>query len=186
MRATILSSFLVLLFSCDLSVKDIRERENLSKESKKEQMIFQENKENKVNKSKEKIDISDERKEFIEFCMRFGKALENNDTIFLERNIDNLVLFNGHLDNDPKIKLSGRDRIIEVRESYMNYGCEGIFFDEDYLNKSYKEYKESQWDYIWVCDYIFKKSKLGEWKLIETWTNTEELKKKISKNREKK
>jgi len=182
MRATILSSFLVLLFSCDLSVKDIRERENLSKESKKEQMIFQENKEDKVNKIKEKIETTDEREEFIEFCKRFGKALENNDTIFLELNVDSLVLFNGYLDNDPKIKLSGRERIIELRESYMNYDCEGIFFDEDYLNKCYREYKDYQLDYIWVCYYIFKKNKFGKWKLVKAYTDTEELKKKLSKN----
>lgn len=54
---------------------------------------------------------------------------------------------------------------------YMDF-----FLDKNALNKVYKENQDIQF----IDDFTFKKNKLGEWRLVEVYTNITELKKKLS------
>jgi hypothetical protein len=175
------------MLSCNYGSEFKRDEEKVSKENKQD-IIFIE--ENKIDRNEDKIEIKtdslDEENIFFEFCGRLSVAMEKNDTIELDKYLDSAVIFRGYDDDDPAIEISGRERIFLVREIFLNYFYDDykndtaimykdFFLDKNALNKEYKENKDIQF----IDDFTFKKNKLGEWRLVEVYTNITELKKKL-------
>jgi hypothetical protein len=119
------------------------------------------------------------RSDFREFWNNLGQALRVNDTIALDKYLDSTVFLYGREDHDPRFELNGRDRIIKVRDIYLtggiydyqndiNVSYQDFFLSENALNRMYVEGQ----DYQVIEDFVFKRNKWGEWKLIGVYTNT--------------
>ena len=162
MRVILIS--ILLLVACNSSTK----------ENKSEQL---------PSKSYSKVIKSD----FKEFWNDFGQALRVNDTIALDKYSDSIIFLYGREDQDPQFKLRSRDRIIKVREIYLTGGTYdfqndiSISYKDFFLNKSAlnREYVKGQDDQR-IEDFVFKKNKWGEWKLIGVYSDTKRLKKGIN------
>ncbi len=122
--------------------------------------------------------------EFREFWNNFGKALRDNDTTALDKYLDTTVFLYGREDEDPKFLLYNRDRIIKVREIYLtggtydyqndtNISYTDFFLSKNALNREYVEGEDNQA----IEDFVFKKNKWDEWKLIGVYSDTKNLQK---------
>jgi hypothetical protein len=121
--------------------------------------------------------------DFVEFCLNFGKALQNNDTIVLEKILDTTIQILGREDNDPTFELKGHTRILKVREIYLSSGIfdyendsnitySELFANKEWLNKMYR-FGDSNQD---VEDFFFEMREVGVWKLKGIYTNTKSVK----------
>jgi len=117
--------------------------------------------------------------DFKEFWNNLGKALLVNDTIALDNYLDSTVSFYGRDDDDPKFELKSRDRIIQIRKIYLSGGFydyqndatidyRDFFLNRNALDNDYVEGQDSQ-D---IKDFVFKRNKRNEWKLIRVYTDT--------------
>jgi hypothetical protein len=178
------------MLSCNYGSEFKRDEEKVSKENRQETISVDENKGDKIEVERDSLD---EKNKFFEFCRKLTVAMEKNDTIALDKYLDSTIIFRGYDDDDPVIEIDGRDRIVYVRENFVNYGCydfqkdtfmmyKDLFLDKNALNKEYIENSDVQR----VQDFSFKKNKYGEWKLVRVYTNITELKKELSKNSDKK
>lgn len=135
--------------------------------------------ENKNEQLFSKPNSQEVKNDFRDFWNNLGKALLVNDTIALDNYLEFVVLLNGRGDDDPKFELKNRDRIIKVREIYLTSGFYDyqndvsisymdFFLNRNALNSDYVEGQDNQS----IKDFVFKRNKGGEWKLIEVYTNT--------------
>lgn len=150
---------ILLLVSCKTSNQEIKEEQLTSKPN--------------LN-----VIISD----FREFWNNLGQALRVNDTIALDKYLDSTVFLYGREDRDPRFELNGRDRIIKVRDIYptggiydyqndINVSYQDFFLSENALNRMYVEGQ----DYQVIEDFVFKRNKWGEWKVIGIHSDTKKL-----------
>jgi hypothetical protein len=172
MRVILLS--IILFVSCNSSITEIKDEQLSSKPDSKP--------DSKVIKS-----------DFREFWNNLGQALRVNDTIALDKYLDSTVFLYGREDQDPRFELNSRDRIIKVREIYLNSGTYDyqndinisymyFFLDSNALNREFVEGQDNQ-D---IEDFVFKRDKWDEWKLIGVYSDTKsqkrkELKKEVTK-----
>jgi hypothetical protein len=117
--------------------------------------------------------------DFKEFWNNLGQALRDNDTIALDKYLDSQVFLYGREDQDPRFELHNHDRIIKVREIYLNSGTYdyqndiNISYRDFFLNKNAldREFIEGR-DIQDIEDFVFKRDKWGEWKLIGSYADT--------------
>jgi hypothetical protein len=182
MRRIILSIITFLLISCNSGSLENKDKQKDTIENKEEQITSNENKDISIDKKVQK-DSLEELKSFIAFCKKFGEALKKNDTTSLDKYIDSVVIFHGYLDFDPVITLIGEERIILVmHESYKHYFrdaeneivCKDVFLNDKVIIKEYVTNKKNK-DYQWICNFKFIKNESGEWKLVETYTDTRQI-----------
>lgn len=146
-------------------------------------------KENKVTQLSSKPNSKVIKSDFREFWNNLGQALRINDTLALDKYIDSTVFLYGNEDEDPIFELKNLDRIIEVREIYLNSGTfvqqndteisisyKDFFLNKNALNRMYKDGQDEQH----IEDFIFTRNKQGEWKLVAAYTDTKKLKKKLT------
>ena len=121
-------------------------------------------------------------KDFKIFWSNFGQALSSNDTVALEKYLDSSVSIHGREDDDPKFELTGRQRILKVRDIYLNGGIYdyqkdvnisyAVFFkDKNALDHEYVENQSSQS----IEDFTFTRASSDEWRLTDVYTNTKDF-----------
>ena len=137
-----------------------------------------ENKEDSISSKSIKVTRND----FVVFWDDLGKALRVNDTVALDNFLDTIVYLRGREDQDPISELKNRNRIIKVREIYLtggfydfqkeaNTSYVDFFLNEDALKRDYIEGQDIQH----IEDFVFKRNKRNDWKLIAVHTNTKKV-----------
>lgn len=136
--------------------------------------------------SKEKVidekSLSVKKDDFSFFWLSLGKALNIEDTIFIDKYLDTSLFFHGREDEDTILELKGSKRIDVFLKIYLNGGVydyendRNISFKELFLNESNykKEYVEG--DSIQeIFDFSFKTNNEGDWKLFRVYCDTKSI-----------
>lgn len=117
--------------------------------------------------------------DFSSYWRVLGKSLKENDSNSLNELIDSKIIIYGREDSDPIITVGGWDRIIKVRELYLNGGFYDYLNDSDisyidFFSKdiSLRKRYENGPNSLEIEDFSFEKSNSGVWKLKTISSNT--------------